>query len=101
MAPVIRSHQNLRRVSTCPSSVFERHLGRLKLLGEMGHGTEIHARAILIRVLFLVSPRLQSRYPQARMALVADVEPDQHRGDLLNDAGILQLSAIESAHSWN
>src|SRR5579872_407225 len=35
------------------------------------------------------------------MAFVPDVEADQHCGDLLNDAGILKFSAVESANSWN
>src|ERR1700759_303766 len=35
------------------------------------------------------------------MALVPDVQADQHRGDLLNDAGVLQLSTVQSANSGN
>src|SRR5438270_14046245 len=35
------------------------------------------------------------------MAFVADIKTDQDRGDLLNDASILQLSSIKSTHPWN
>src|ERR1700688_2803544 len=35
------------------------------------------------------------------MALVTDVQPNEHGRDLLDDAGILQLSAVEGANSRN
>src|SRR5256885_1380650 len=35
------------------------------------------------------------------MALVSDIEADQDCGDLLNDAGILQLSSVKRAHPGN
>ena len=35
------------------------------------------------------------------MAFVADVKSDENGGDLLNDAGVLQLSSVEGANSRN
>ena len=35
------------------------------------------------------------------MAFVTNIQADQHRGDLLNHAGVFQLSTVESANSWN
>jgi hypothetical protein len=35
------------------------------------------------------------------MALVTDIQPDQQGGDLLNDAGIFQFSAINATHARN
>src|SRR3954465_9319069 len=35
------------------------------------------------------------------MPFVPDVQSDQHRSDLLNNAGIFQLSAVESAYTGN
>ncbi len=35
------------------------------------------------------------------MSFVADIQPNQHRGDLFNDASVLQLSTIQRANSRN
>src|SRR5712692_11518179 len=45
--------------------------------------------------------RRQAGDANSGVALVADVQADQQRGDLLYDAGILQFAAIDSADTGN
>src|SRR6266404_5662879 len=43
----------------------------------------------------------QTRDTNSRMSLVSDIEPDQHCSDLLDNAGIFQLAAVERTHPRN
>src|ERR1700688_1457533 len=98
----------------CPLPVFERPIAHVKLRGEIisvfspqkgtspkwdadGDSREGDSDTTLV----LVSPRRQPRDPQARVTFVADVQPDEHGCNLLYDAGILQLAAVQRAHSGN
>src|SRR5215468_3535876 len=61
--------------------------------------------------IFCVSPRVllrgavhrrrQARDPNPAMPLVANVESDEQRGDLLDDPGVFQFAAIDRAYARN
>src|SRR5271170_6373669 len=48
-----------------------------------------------------VCRRGQARDTDSGVAFVADVHPDEQGGDLLDDAGVLEWSAIDGADAWD